>query len=137
MVNNLKSLIILQIKSVFGNVKVYDEPVKQGLKTPAFQLLFINSHGQRLLGKNHSRTCTINVNYYPNTDDIRNECDTVLEVFLNEFKYIANKYHVHEIEGSVSNDVLVITFNVNALLREVFDETKMQLFGGVAVDKKD
>ncbi|MCJ8008903.1 DUF6838 family protein [Lederbergia wuyishanensis] len=136
MVANLKSLIIDQIRTVFGNVKVYDEPVKQGLMTPAFQLLIFNSHGQRALGNQESRTISFNVNYYPESEDIRNECDGILETFQNEFKYIANKYHVHEIEGSVSDDVLVITFSVNALLTEKVEGTKMKELGGVTVGER-
>ena len=135
MVANLKSLIIQQIKQVYGPVKVYDEPVRQGLVTPAFLVLIFNNHQERQLASRVARSYSFNVNYFPTTKDIRTECDEVLEVFQTEFTRIADKYHVHEIEGAVSDDVLVITFTVKALLREVAGGTKMQTFGGVTIDK--
>lgn len=133
MVTNLKSLIIRQIKEVYGNLKVYDEPVRQGLKAPAFLVLIINNSQERKLGRNSKRTYTINVTYFPSTEDRRGECDEVLETFQNEFRYIGNQYHAHEIEGGVVDEVLVITFDVNSLVRQVVDETLMQTlkFGGV------
>lgn len=136
MVANLKSLIIRQIKEVFGNLKVYDEPVKQGLITPAFLVLVFNNHQQKQLAKNVRRTISININYYPSTEDIRSECDHVLELFQNKFQRIADKYHVHEVEGTVEDDVLVITFSVKTLLREVAAGTSMQTLGGVTIGKK-
>lgn len=134
MVTELKSLIIRQIKEVFGNVKVYDEPVRQGLVTPAFLVLIFNIHQLRGLARQVARTYSINVTYFPSLNDKRDECNNVLQVFQNEFQYISNKYHVNEIEGSVVDDVLVITFNVKSLLREVVEETKMQTLGGVTID---
>ena len=134
MVANLKSLIIRQIKAVYGNLKVYDEPVRQGLITPAFLVLIFNNHQQKQLAKQVNRTISVNVNYYPSTEDVRSECDRVLELFQNEFQRIADKYHTHVIEGVVEDDVLVITFTIKALLREVVEETKMQSIGGVTID---
>lgn len=134
MVTNLKSLIIRQIKEVFGNVKVYDEPIRQGLVTPAFLVLIFDSLQNRQLRSTVSRTYSINVTYFPSTEDKRNECDEVLEMFQTEFIRIG-KHHVHNIEGTVSDDVLVITFNVNALLREVVEGTKMYELGGVTIDR--
>lgn len=137
MVNNLKSLIIAQLKEVYGPLKVYDEEVKQGLVTPSFSVFFFNQHQERKLWKSVERTYSVNIIYFPGTEDIRYECDGVLATFQTEFRYIANKHHVHEIEGTLSDDVLVITFNIKVLLREMVDGTKMQDLGGMTVDKKD
>lgn len=137
MANNLKSLIIAQIKEVFGPLKVYDEDVKQGLVTPSFSIRLFNQHQERKFWKSVERTYSVNVNYFPETEDIRYECDEILETFQTEFRYISNKHHVHEIEGIISDGVLVITFNVKALLREAVEGTKMQDLGGITVDKKD
>lgn len=137
MVDKLKALIIHQLKDVFNNIRVYDEPVKQGLTTPAFQLLIIDTHGERLMAKYSSRSYSFNINYYPDTEDKRNECDEILDQFITEFKYIADQHHVHEIDGTVSDDVLVITFDVKVLLREVEDGITMQELGGVSVDEKN
>jgi hypothetical protein len=134
LVNNLKSLIIQQIKQVYGDVKVYDEPVRQGLVTPAFLVLIFNNSQETQPARNVLRAVSINVTYFPSTKDIRSECDSVFETFQDEFRYVSNKYRVDDLEGSVEDDVLVITFTVNVRLREIFEETKMQILGGVNID---
>lgn len=127
----IKTLIIQQIKQVFGNVKVYDEKVKQGLQTPAFLVRMIQSEQERKIKGQVWRTHSWNVVYFPQSMEVDAECDNVFETFQTEFQYIANKYHVYRLEGVKQDDVLVITFDVSARLQEVTTETKMQMLGGV------
>ena len=133
----IKTLIIQQIKEVFGNVKVYDEKVKQGLQTPAFLVRIIRSGQERKIKGQVWRTYSWNVVYFPQSTEIDAECDDVFETFQSEFQYIANRYHVHRLEGTKQGDVLVITFDVSAHLQEVTTETKMQTLGGVWIGKTD
>ena len=133
----IKTLIIQQIKEVFGNVKVYDEKVKQGLQTPAFLVRMIQSEQERKVKGQVWRTYSWNVVYFPQSMEVDAECDNVFETFQTEFQYIANKYHVHRLEGTKQDDVLVITFDVSARLQEVTDETTMQTLGGVWIGKAD
>ena len=127
----IKTLIIQQMKEVFGNVKVYDEKVKQGLQTPAFLVRMIQSEQERKIKGQVWRTYSWNVVYFPQSTEVDSECDDVFETFQTEFQYIANKYHVRRLEGTKEDDVLVITFDVSARLQEQTDETKMQTLGGV------
>ncbi|AWO74969.1 MULTISPECIES: phage tail terminator family protein [Geobacillus] len=129
----IKTLIIQQIKQVFGNVKVYDEKIKQGLQTPAFLVRIIQSDQERKIKRQVWRSYSFNVVYFPQSTEIDAECDDVFETFQNEFQYIANRYHVHRLEGTKEDDVLVITFAVSVRLQEKTDETKMQTLGGVEV----
>jgi hypothetical protein len=118
LVNNLKTLIILQIKQVYNNIKVYEEKVKQGLDTPAFLVRIIDNYQDRKLKGQVERSYTFNVTYIPETDDIENELDLAYETFQNEFQYVANLYHVHKLESVKENDTLIITFIVKVLLKE-------------------
>lgn len=127
----IKTLIIQQIKQVFGNIKVYDEKVKQGLQTPAFLVRIIRSGQERKVKGQVQRSYSFNVVYFPQSTEVDTECDDVFETFQTEFQYIANKYHVYRLDGVKQDDVLVITFDVSARLQEVMDETKMQTLGGV------
>ncbi|WP_342505624.1 DUF6838 family protein [Sporosarcina sp. FSL K6-2383] len=135
--NNLKSLIIQQIKSVFGStIKVYDEEVKQGLKVPSFQFLIADN--SQTTGLNVvKRNPVFNVNYFPKSlNERRTECDEVLETFQNEFRLIGGKHYAYEIEGKMSDGVLVITFGLRLLLKEVVTGTPMTTLGGVTVGFK-
>ncbi|GGJ68378.1 ATPase subunit of ABC transporter with duplicated ATPase domains [Anoxybacillus voinovskiensis] len=133
----IKTLVIQQMKEVFGNIKVYDEKVKQGLQTPAFLVRMIQSEQERKIKGQVWRTYSWNVVYFPQSTEVDAECDDVFETFQTEFQYIANKYHVHRLEGTKQDDVLVITFDVSARLQEVTTETKMQTLGGVWIGKAD
>lgn len=117
-IDEIKSLIIQQIKQVFGSLKVYDEPIKQGLKVPAFLVLVFDNFQERKLKGQVSRTYSFNVTYFP-SQATNNELDGVYETFQNEFQYIANKHHVHRLDSVKQDGVLVITFTINLLLKEV------------------
>ncbi|MBG9657822.1 DUF6838 family protein [Cytobacillus firmus] len=132
---DLKTLIIHQIKQVFGEeITVYDEPVRQGLKTPAFLVLIIHDTQERKLGPMSQLEYAVNVTYFPSDKrNVYSECDKVSQTFKEEFRYIGNKFHVHKMDAEKEDGTLVLTFNVRMLVKEIFDETKMQTlqFGGV------
>lgn len=137
MVTDLKTLIIQQIKSVFGPLKVYDEPVKQGLRTPAFLVLVINDTQERQLGDRAKWDYALSVTYFPSDpQSVYSECDAVYEKFKQHFRYIGTEYYVNKLEAEKSDGSLVITFNVKMLVREIFPETLMKTlkFGGVRID---
>lgn len=133
----LKTLIIRQIKEVYGNVKIYDERVQQGLKTPAFLVLFVNQNHQRQLGRQSARTVSVAVHYFPQSPDVRSECESILDEFQNSFRYIQNRFHVHELEGEVVDDVLVITFNVKMHVTERIEGIKMNQLEVLEIERKE
>ncbi|MFJ7916086.1 MULTISPECIES: DUF6838 family protein [unclassified Lysinibacillus] len=137
MVTNLKTLIIQQLKQVFWNLDVYDEPIRQGLKTPAFLVLIINDFQERKLWKLSEWEYLINVTYFPKDErDAYTENDDVNQTFKENFRYIGNQFHVNRMEASKHDGTLVITFSVKKLVREIEEETLMQTleFGGVHID---
>lgn len=126
MINEIKTLIIQQLLAVFGNVKVYDEPIQQGLNPPAFLLLvFNNTQEPAGLSSRVQRTYSINITYFPSTSDKRTECDDVLETIQNNFRTLGKRVRIPRIEGTFHDDVLVITFNIAVHLREVLEGIKM------------
>lgn len=128
MVDEIKSLIINQLKVVFPHVsKVYDEPVQQGLKTPAFLVLLINNHQERKLNRNMVREYTFNIVYFPSNErEFNAECDSVNETFNTNFRYLANRFHVFNVDGIKQDRTLILTFSIKASLVEVIEEFNMQ-----------
>ena len=128
MVDEIKSLVIKQLKTVFPTVsKVYDEPVQQGLKTPAFLVLVINNHQERKLNRNMVREYTFSIVYFPlNEREYNAECDSVNEIFNTHFRYLANRFHVFNVDGVKEDRTLILTFSIKASLVEVLEEIKMQ-----------
>lgn len=127
MVTDLKALIIQQLKQVFGEITVYDEPIRQGLKTPAFLVLIVNDSQERKLWNLSEWQFLVNITYFP--ADERNaytENDKVSQTFKENFRYIGNQFHVNRLEADKHDGTLAITFSVRKLIREIEVETKMQ-----------
>lgn len=137
MVNNLKALIISQLQEVFGISNIYDEPVRQGLLTPAFLVLIVDDEQRRKLWRTAEWEYLINVIYFPSDEEeLYTEADEVSQLFKENFKYVGNLYHVNRVEAQKHDGTLVITFSFKKLVREIIEDTKMQTlkYGGVRVD---
>jgi len=133
----IKTLAIMQIRTLFPSMIVYDKPVKQGLKVPAFLVRIFNVHQDRGMKYQANRTYSFSMVYFPSTDDIDEECLNVLEVVQNNFKYLADRFHVHEIDGEIVDETLVIKYRVKARLHDILEEVKMRTLEGVDFDTRD
>ncbi|MDQ0269940.1 phage tail terminator family protein [Cytobacillus purgationiresistens] len=135
METELKSLIIRQIKEVYGNeMKVYDEPVRQGLETPSFLVLLIEDQQERKLGYMSEWEFLVNVTYFPHDGyNAYSENDRVSQTFKENFRYIGNVFHVNRLKATKSDGILIISFTVKKQVKEILDGTKMQAlqYGGV------
>lgn len=127
----------MQIRTLFPSMIVYDKPVKQGLKVPAFLVRIFNVHQDRGMKYQANRTYSFSMVYFPSTDDIDEECLNVLEVVQNNFKYLADRFHVHEIDGEIVDETLVIKYRVKARLHDILEEVKMRTLEGVDFDTRD
>lgn len=137
MVTELKDLIIQQLKQVFGGIKVYDEPIRQGLKVPAFLVLIVNDSQERKLWNLSEWQFLVNVTYFPEDErNVYTETDKVSQTFKENFRYIANQYHVNRLEAEKHDGTLVITFSLKKIVREIEVGTKMQKlhYGGATSD---
>ena len=126
----------MQIRTLFPLMKVYDKSIKQGLKVPAFLIRIFNVHQERGMKYQANRTYSFSMVYFPSTDDIDEECLNVLEVVQNNFKYLADRFHVHEIDGGIVDETLVIKYQVKACLHDILEEVKMRTLEGVNFDTR-
>lgn len=135
--DSMKTLVIMQLRSLYpdnNQYQIYDKPVKQVLTLPAFLVRIMNVHQERGMKNQVIRTYSFSIVYLPSTDDIDDECLNVLEIIQNNFKYLADKFHVHEIGGEIVDETLVINFQVKARLYDIQEETRMKTLEGVGFD---
>ena len=126
MIDELKTLIIAQLKSVFPGYKVYDEDVQQGLIAPAFILRTLTSDQERKLGINLERTYPFVITFFPLDErSYHSECDLVNEKFYSNFLYIAERFHVHNIQSEKHDRTLIITFSIKVYLQDVKEDILM------------
>lgn len=135
--DRIKTLAIMQLRSLYpdnNQYQIYNKPVKQDLKLPAFLVRIINVHQERSMKNQVIRTYSFSIVYLPSTDEIDDECLNVLEVIQNNFKYLADSFQIHEIEGEIVNETLMINFQVKARLYDSQEEAKMKTLEGVGFD---
>lgn len=135
--DRIKTLAIMQLRSLYpdnNQYQIYNKPVKQDLKLPAFLVRIINVHQERSMKNQAIRTYSFSIVYLPSTDEIDDECLNVLEVIQNNFKYLADRFHIHEIGGEIVNETLMINFQVKVRLYDSQEETKMKTLEGIGFD---
>lgn len=103
------ALIIQQLKQVYGHdMKVYDEPIQQGMVTPSFLVLLVDDDQERKLGNLSEWEYMFNITYFPHDKrNINAEMNQISESFKINFRYIGNRFHVHRLKASKSDGVLV------------------------------
>ncbi|UED79203.1 hypothetical protein FH508_0017350 [Lysinibacillus sp. CD3-6] len=135
--DSIKTLAIMQLRSLYpdnNQYQIYNKLVKQGITVPAFLVRIINVHQERGMKNQAIRTYSFSIVYFPSTDNIDDECLNVLEVIQNNFKYLADRFHVHEIGGEIVDETLEINFQVKARLYDIQEETRMKTLEGVEFD---
>ncbi|MCW6665409.1 hypothetical protein NHG32_06905 [Aerococcaceae bacterium NML191219] len=113
----IKELLIKQLKENFKNIKVYDEPIQQGLSTPCFILETNKATHTRELGDITNTHVFILLSYYPSdTDNLWSEFDRIINTFTSgAFKYLANQYHINalDFETNLEDRVMVVSFTLD------------------------
>lgn len=80
MINKIISAIADDIKSKFGNIKIYTEKVKQGYESPCFSIICKRADSGIYRGSRYRMTAEIEIHYYNNKQ--RENCnDTMLSLF--------------------------------------------------------
>lgn len=76
--NDIIDGIVAKIHEEFGSdYEIYTEQVKQGLKEPCFFITSINPNIDHELASRYSYNCKFAIDYFPKTDDVKNECNNV------------------------------------------------------------
>ena len=138
----IKELLIKQLKENFNSVKVYDEPIQQGLITPCFIIDTVKSDLTRELGDITHTHVFVFMTYYPSdTDTLRAEFEEVTDVlYSGAFKYLQNKHHIHklEVEANEEQRVMVVSFSldIKRITRKDGDKMK-EMKGSVTVGKEN
>lgn len=137
--NTLSRALIKQLRDTFGTgVKIYTEPIQQGLTTPCF-----NITGQldrfRRLGENVDLSVFFFVTYTPNSrDDKRSELNQIQNTFMTskDWRHLGKLAHIHNLKARHNDETLVVSFSlsINARYEEELGEPIESIEGGVTID---
>lgn len=138
--DNVKRLLIAQLRERFSETEVYDEPVQQGLSLPCFIINAKKATHTRLVGDQMLTHLFLFLTYYPrHSEDMRAEMEGVMaEFYSGAWKYLQGKHHIHNLDMEHSDEVLTISFTID--IHHVMakaDTTKMDALAGTVAVKAE
>lgn len=138
--DNVKSLLIAQLRERFNDTEVYDEPVQQGLSLPCFIINVKKATHTRLVGDQMLTHLFLFLTYYPReSEDKRAEMEGVMaEFYSGAWKYLQGKHHIHNFDMEHNDEVLTISFTID--IHHVMaksDATKMDALAGTVAIKQE
>ncbi len=113
--DNVKSLLIAQLRERFSETEVYDELVQQGLSLPCFIINAKKATHMRLVGDQMLTHLFLFLTYYPReSEDKRAEMEGVMaEFYSGAWKYLQGKHHIHNLDMEHNDEVLTISFTID------------------------
>ena len=138
--DNVKRLLIAQLRERFSETEVYDEPVKQGLSLPCFIINAKKATHTRLVGDQMLTHLFLFLTYYPrDSEDKRAEMEGVMaEFYSGAWKYLQGKHHIHNLDMEHNDEVLTISFTIDIYhVMTKADTTKMDALAGTVAVKAE
>ena len=138
--DNVKSLLIAQLRERFNDTEVYDEPVQQGLSLPCFIINAKKATHMRLVGDQMLTHLFLFLTYYPReSEDKRSEMEGVMaEFYSGAWKYLQGNHHIHNLDMEHNNEVLTISFTIDVYHSMAkSDTTKMDALAGTVAVKAE
>ena len=117
MINSVIYGISAALDAEFGSsYRIYMEEIKQDLEELCFFISCINPSKKLFLGKRYSRQNMFCIQYFPETEKVRQECNEVMERMYNCLEYIFLSDEEKPIRGTQMNGEIVenvLNFFVN------------------------
>lgn len=127
MISEIKSAIAQKILEQYPSSTIYDEDIPQNFKTPSFLVTVIEqNYGKRLANKYNS-TVSFDVAYFSDKgkNEIKSDCQAVQVNLLRAFDLMGG-FRAQNLQATIVDNVLQITFNVNYSELKIEEFTKMQ-----------
>lgn len=122
MINKLTNGIAAAIYAEFGDAcEIYIENVEQGLTEPCFLITLANASMEQQLNETYQFEHLFLVQYFPGTQEARNECMDVQLRLYSALEYIEAGDRLRrgeEMEGEIVDDVLQFQVQYRLLLRK-------------------
>lgn len=109
--------------------EIYTEKVEQGLTEPCFLIRCLNPTKNRHLGLRYMRTNQFSVQYIPSTEEVNEECTSVLERLfecLEDVILSGKPVHGTELHGEIKDGILNFTVNYDGFVLKTEEQTDME-----------
>ena len=115
MLDTLSTALILKLKETFPGIKVYDEPIQQGMDTPCFNIKANRIMTDRQVNNAVDVAVFYFITYTPGDSlDKRTEMTGMVWTILNSkrWKYLGEFAHINYLKASHNDEVMTISFEV-------------------------
>ena len=127
MISDVKQAIVNKLLELYPTYTIYDEDIPQNFKTPSFLVTVIEqNYGKRLANKYNS-TVSFDVAYFSDKgkNEIKSDCQAVQVNLLRAFDLMGG-FRAQNLQATIVDNVLHITFNVNYSELKIEEFAKMQ-----------
>lgn len=89
MINSIIEAISVSLNMEFGDrYEIHMEDIKQGLKEPCFFIMSLNPSKESYPGKRNFRESPFVIQYFPESENVRKECNETAERMMYCLEYI-------------------------------------------------
>ena len=127
MISEIKQAIAQKIHEIYPSAAIYDEDIPQNFKTPSFLVTVIEqSYGKRLANKYNS-TVSFDVAYFSDKgkNETNSDCQAVQVNLLRAFELVGT-FRAQNLQATIADNVLHVTFNVSYSELKIEEFAKMQ-----------
>lgn len=101
MINSIIEAISAALNDEFGNIcNIYMEDGGQDLQRPCFLISCQNSSCERFLGNRYARKSQFRIRYFPKTEEMQRECNSVAERMWRSLEYVRTDGEDRPIRGT-------------------------------------
>lgn len=120
---NVIDIIAATLKREYPDIRVYDEAVPQGFKTPSFFIWTISSGHERVIGRRYRREYKMAVRYFGNGNTELNAMAAELFDVLEYPEYSGVKLHGRRRNYIINDNVLHFFLDITMYLDRLPENT--------------
>lgn len=134
MINSIIEAIGIALNAEFGDrYEIHREAMEQGLEEPCFFIFCIHPTNQQFLGTRYLRTNQFCIQYFPESQEKRQECYTVAERMWQCLEYVVIRDEDKPIRGTrmkyeVVDDILHFFVNYDLFVYKGKESVVMEEF---------
>lgn len=107
MINKIKQVLALKLKSLYPNITIYDEDVPQNFKKPSFLISVIDQDYSKRLSNKYNSTLNLGIAYFSDKSntEIKSDCLSVQQNLFRELD-IVNSFRILDKQATITDNVL-------------------------------
>lgn len=125
MMHEIKQFVVDALNELYPQKIIVDESVPQNFVEGTFLVVLGNQDYEKLIGITFKSKVLIDISYWPETQDKRNECITIQQELLRLLS-IKSTFRVNDLKATIVDEILHITFSISFREIKTIESVAMQ-----------